>query len=150
MYIKLNNGVPEQYSIWQLRKDNPNVSFPKDPPVELLEGWNVYPYTVADKPTYNHDTQYILNDTWRQVNNSWIKDWTIHDHAPEELSERIRERRNVLLQESDWVVTKAVEQNAADSLGIQVPVVWLDYRQALRDIPQQTGFPDSVTWPQKP
>ena len=68
----------------------------------------------------------------------------------EQLSKRIRERRNVLLQESDWVVTKAVEQNAADSLGIQVPVVWLDYRQALRDIPQQTGFPHSVTWPQKP
>jgi len=24
------------------------------------------------------------------------------------------------------------------------------YRQALRDVPQQAGFPDDVTWPMKP
>lgn len=27
---------------------------------------------------------------------------------------------------------------------------WLDYRQALLDIPQQEGFPDNVIWPTKP
>jgi len=27
---------------------------------------------------------------------------------------------------------------------------WLDYRQALRDIPQQKGFPFDVVWPEKP
>jgi hypothetical protein len=26
----------------------------------------------------------------------------------------------------------------------------LDYRQALRDLPSQAGFPNSVTWPTKP
>ena len=62
----------------------------------------------------------------------------------------IREERDKLLAESDWVVTKAVEQNAQDGLGVQIPVVWLDYRQALRDIPQQPGFPDNVTWPTAP
>lgn len=27
---------------------------------------------------------------------------------------------------------------------------WADYRQALLDVPQQTGFPRSITWPSKP
>lgn len=66
------------------------------------------------------------------------------------VSAEVRKKRDALLAASDWVVTKAVEQNAVDGLGIQVPMVWIDYRQALRDIPQQAGFPHSVTWPQEP
>ena len=62
----------------------------------------------------------------------------------------IRTQRDKLLAESDWVVTKAIERNAQDGLGVQIPVVWLDYRQALRDIPQQAGFPENVTWPEEP
>ena len=66
------------------------------------------------------------------------------------LAVQVRAHRDALLAESDWVVTKAIEQNAQDGLGVQIPVVWLDYRQALRDIPQQPGFPDNVTWPTAP
>ena len=65
-------------------------------------------------------------------------------------SAQVRAHRDALLAESDWVVTKAIEQNAQDGLGVQIPVVWLDYRQALRDIPQQPGFPGNVTWPTAP
>jgi hypothetical protein len=68
----------------------------------------------------------------------------------DEVSKAVRDRRDAFLAESDWVVTKAIEQNAMDGLGVQIPVVWLDYRQALRDIPQQPGFPDNVTWPTAP
>lgn len=76
-------------------------------------------------------------------------------HTQEELqnivfSREIRSKRDRLLAESDWVTVKAVDQNAQDNLGIQVPQVWLDYRQALRDITSQSGFPNNVTWPTKP
>jgi len=27
---------------------------------------------------------------------------------------------------------------------------WKDYCQALRDVPAQSGFPDTVVWPEKP
>jgi len=27
---------------------------------------------------------------------------------------------------------------------------WADYRQALRDVPQQIGFPGDIVWPSKP
>ena len=31
-----------------------------------------------------------------------------------------------------------------------VPEDWRTYRQALRDVPAQSGFPDNITWPTEP
>lgn len=58
-----------------------------------------------------------------------------------ERGEAIRRNRNQMLTESDWT-------QLADS-----PVdktAWATYRQELRDVPTQTGFPWTVTWPEKP
>ena len=33
---------------------------------------------------------------------------------------------------------------------VQMKDGWADYRQALRDIPQQSGFPGDIDWPVKP
>ena len=54
----------------------------------------------------------------------------------------IRQQRNSLLTASDWTQAADVPQATKD--------LWATYRQALRDIPQQAGFPTNVTWPQKP
>jgi hypothetical protein len=56
----------------------------------------------------------------------------------------IRTKRDKFLAESDWVVTRAKE------LGQDVPREWFDYRSDLRGIPEQEGFPSSITWPDKP
>jgi len=69
---------------------------------------------------------------------------------PEQVAKQIREERDKKLIESDWVTVKAVDQNVQDSLGIQIPQVWLDYRQALRDISDQDGFPLDIIWPEQP
>ena len=53
----------------------------------------------------------------------------------------IRQRRNTLLSESDWT---QVADAPVDQAG------WATYRQALRDITTQEGFPNLVTWPDKP
>ena len=55
-----------------------------------------------------------------------------------------REQRRKLLEQSDWVVTKAAESSSA------VSSEWITYRQALRDIPSQSEFPASIDWPTKP
>ena len=57
----------------------------------------------------------------------------------------IRERRNIELTESDWVVIKAKEEHANASIDSS----WIDYRTALRDITKQSD-PDDITWPTKP
>ena len=59
-------------------------------------------------------------------------------------SENIRAHRGYLLQETDWVVAKSYEA------GEPVPAAWASYRQALRDITGQAGFPYEVIWPTKP
>jgi len=60
--------------------------------------------------------------------------------------------KDFLLAESDWVTIKAVDQNAQDNLGIQIPQVWLDYRQALRDLTDHENWPNLADddWPVKP
>jgi len=53
----------------------------------------------------------------------------------------VRAQRDSLLAACDWtqVADAPVDQ-----------VAWSTYRQALRDLPDQAGFPDNVTWPTKP
>ena len=51
-----------------------------------------------------------------------------------------RMKRDDLLAETDWWAV-------ADRTMTQAEI---DYRQALRDVPQQAGFPENITWPTKP
>ena len=54
----------------------------------------------------------------------------------------VRATRDTKLAESDWTQARDVTlANDAD---------WQAYRQALRDVPTQEGFPWSVTWPEQP
>lgn len=68
---------------------------------------------------------------------SWIKS----DPDLKSLGFQVRIKRDKLLSDSDWTqVTDApVDQ-----------VAWATYRQELRDIPTQEGFPADITWPTKP
>ena len=61
--------------------------------------------------------------------------------ADDRAAAEIRTERDVKLTESDWtqVVDAPVDQAA-----------WATYRQSLRDIPDQAGFPNEVNWPDKP
>jgi hypothetical protein len=59
MYVKNTNGQPETYSIGQLRRDNPNTSFPKRPSDELLAGWGIYPLTPTPQPEYDTIHEYL-------------------------------------------------------------------------------------------
>ncbi len=56
---------------------------------------------------------------------------------------RVRSQRDILLNETDWIVTKATETETS------VSSAWKSYRQALRDVPSQSD-PDNITWPTKP
>ena len=55
----------------------------------------------------------------------------------------VRNQRNSLLAQTDWVVTKASETGVAET------DAWKTYRQALRDITTQSD-PTNITWPTKP
>ncbi len=63
------------------------------------------------------------------------------DPEPEPLSlaQTVRAKRNQLLVESDSM-----------ALADRITDAWRTYRQALRAVPAQAGFPTDVTWPVEP
>ena len=66
----------------------------------------------------------------------------IETQLAEELAIEVRSERDRLLIETDWTQGRdVVLSNDAE---------WKTYRQALRDLSSQSGFPSNVTWPTKP
>lgn len=55
-----------------------------------------------------------------------------------------RHERNNLLAATDWWVARATET------GVPMTQEQMDYRQALRDVPTQEGFPNDIVWPELP
>lgn len=60
----------------------------------------------------------------------------------EEQSAIVREQRDRLLAETDWTQAADIPQATKDK--------WAPFRQALRDVPDQAGFPFEIVWPVKP
>ena len=54
--------------------------------------------------------------------------------------ETIRGLRDMLINATDWWATSDRTMTAEQTA----------YRQALRDVPDQAGFPTNITWPTKP
>ena len=58
-----------------------------------------------------------------------------------EQAENVRTSRTQMLKDTDWT---QIADSTADK------TAWATYRQALRDIPAQSGFPWTITWPETP
>lgn len=78
---------------------------------------------------------YDLDDGWKGV------ELSLAALPHEVISADVRIRRDQLLSSSDWT-------QAADAPVDKV--AWATYRDALRNIPQQAGFPTDIAWPTKP
>jgi hypothetical protein len=61
-----------------------------------------------------------------------------------EQAKSVRTQRDAKLAECDWRVIKALESN------IPQDFAWAAYRQALRDMTKQSGFPWTIDWPTQP
>lgn len=71
----------------------------------------------------------------------WIISASVMDTADK--AKDARDRRNALLSASDWT------QLPNAPLSAEEKARWEQYRQHLRDIPKQSGFPTVIDW-QKP
>ena len=171
MHVKLTNGQPSQfpYSVGQFRRDNPQTSFPKVIPDEMLKRHFVHPVIELSKPTFDPLVQTLNRDelphkevirlkteedatdpTTGEVDqaqvgqpiygNRWFIGYTVDNKPQDQAEDAVRNQRNRLLSETDWM---ALSDNT-------MTPEWASYRQALRDITEQTGFPFSVIWPTKP
>ena len=87
MYVKALNNVAETYpySIGDLRRDNPNTSFPKNPPDTLLADWDMHIVTVVNDPTYDPRTHKIVNDALPTlVNGAWLLNKSVVEMTQDE------------------------------------------------------------------
>ena len=62
--------------------------------------------------------------------------------ADDRAAAEVRKERDGLLDSSDWTQMPDYSSATKES--------WATYRQALRDIPDQTGFPNTIDWPTSP
>jgi hypothetical protein len=139
--IKVINGQLKPYTEAAFRADNSHTVYGRVVPAKHLNAQGVYRVRTLGEPEVPVGFK-AVRDTFPSLNeyNEWVLGWTL---AP--LNEQeARNLRDKMLDDSDWVVARAFEA------GGSVAPAWVDYRQKLRDIPQQSGFPRSVEWPTKP
>ena len=125
----------------------PNTSFTDAGPTpDFMEQHGCYPVTVWR----DHDqaTQKLVA-TEPYLENGWVCTVTVEDLSDEEIQAKIdhqagkiRNQRNAMLLQSDWTQGKDIPD--------AVSTPWAAYREELRNLPDQPGFPEIITWPTPP
>lgn len=125
-----------------------NVSFPQVMSDSDLLAVGVYPVTILPTPDHNRATHGVRPQTIVGDVPTFIQDWEVYELSAGEIdtlttaeSAKLRQERNQKLSASDWTVLPDTPLDAAQ---------WTTYRQALRDVPSQPGFPFEVQWPTPP
>ena len=149
----------------QIRSMHPNVSLPKVWNANVNETLGIDPVIASPKPDPSGDYKVVVrNGVEQDANGNWVHAWTENDM----FQEYTDDDDNVVTVQ-DQIDAKVAADNAAleateratrddllkatDHYGLSdVPMTdaMAAYRQALRDVPQQAGFPQTITWPTKP
>jgi len=87
-------------------------------------------------------------DGVQQIDGKWYTKHSVADLEQDakdaldaQQAQSVRTQRNTLLADSDWTQVADAPVNQA---------AWATYRQALRDVTAQSGFPWGVAWPEMP
>lgn len=173
MFAKITNGTVDQYpyTVGDLRRDNPNVSFPKNVSQGVMQKYGMYPVGYQAEPDYDPLTHRIQHSNLpeREVTGYYTADdapvpdmvgdpiysgrWVITKtavaltadqiaDATAAKSKEVRKDRDTRLAATDFYALTDVTMNAAMTT----------YRQELRDITSHANFPylNADDWPTKP
>jgi hypothetical protein len=148
----------------EIRKLNPNVSLPKVWNENVYEALGIDPVFEAPKPDTTGDYRVVVRDGAEQdANSNWVQKWAERDmfsdttedgvtttkaeheaayqaRLDEDAAKAVRAERDQKLKDTDWMGMSDVTMSTE----------WATYRQALRDVPSQAGFPNTITWPSEP
>jgi len=151
----------------EIRALNKNVSIPKVWNADVCASLNIDPVLEAPKPEASGAYKQVVRNGAVQDGDNWVQAWSVvdmfsdttedgvtttkaeHEAAYQsrldtEAAASVRAQRDQLLAECDWVTIRARE------LGQSIPEDWYTYRGDLRQVPEQSGFPHDVTFPEKP
>ena len=144
----------------------PNTSFPKPMTVEVYESFGYDSVLNGPAATVTAPYEVSQESGIEEVDGKWFTKFIVGPVFTDtkdddgntvtaatneaaykakidaDAADRVRTDRDTKLTDCDWTQTN-------DS-PVKAESTWTTYRQALRDVPTQAGFPHTVTWPTKP
>jgi hypothetical protein len=150
MLIKIENGEPTGNPVIEenFRQLYPNVVFPLIFTNEIVQPYGYAMYDFSQIPTLGKYEKAIEGAPAKDGYGIYRQNWVIVPMTEEEKAAvdaadvaLARFVRNEKLARSDWTQLLDAPVDRA---------TWAAYRQALRDAPQQSGFPHNVVWPETP
>ena len=152
-YAIVEDGAVTQYPIdlRHLRAAYPSTAFCLPLEAQDLSDFNAYPVETTTKPTINALTHKIEEGTPAFSDGAWRQVWNVVELTDDEIQDinlaasiEVRAERDKKLTDTDWT------QIPNNALSDESKTAWATYRQSLRDITADSGFPHSITWPDQP
>ena len=161
LFVEVATGTPKTKV--QLRQENKHMSLPETWTDATLAALGVVRVTTVAKPDVG-EWQVAVKDGVEQVDGVWQEKWV----TQEMFAEYINDDGTVVTVQAqidakvaaDNAALEATERATRDNLlkatdhyglsDVAMTEAMTAYRQALRDVPQQEGFPQTITWPTKP
>jgi hypothetical protein len=129
----------------QVVKANPNTSFALPFSDATLASLNLVRLTDDTKPAYDPATEKVIEDVIEVRDGVAYQTFSIIDRTPEAIAnELIGKRANVRIQRNDKLAKTDWAVLPDSPLSTDDKAVYENYRNALRDVPAQAGFPDNA------
>ena len=134
--IKMVDGVARAYSTAAFRADNKHTVYGASISSRHLVAQDVHRVRAGVKPAEAVGFKIVQDGFPTLVDGAWVQGYVsvVLD------ADEARVVRNKLLENTDYMGLSDYPAKASE----------LEYRQALRDVPQQAGFPKTHAWPNKP
>lgn len=164
MYAKIENGQVVSYPLSEgdVRAAHPHASLPAE-----LQLYPPAGYVFVERSGMPNESEYkvviettpvLVDDTWRQtfaLEDRYTADELVAYEANKlELKwNALRSDREAKLVDSEFIVQRHRDQKDAGlptSISDAEFQLWLKYRQALRDLPNNTTDIDNIIWPARP
>lgn len=148
-YVQARGGIFERHvhDVEPTQWDENNYCFARNLSADRAEMLGVYKLKIVTPPYFDIATQKRVEKDAVLIDGQWTQVYAVEDMTPEEAQTRYdewaikaRTLRDKLLEDTDWT---ALSDRT-------MPPEMATYRQALRDITTQDGFPYAVEWPLKP
>ena len=165
LFVDLATGQPKTKV--QIKQENKHMSLPESWTDATLEALGVARVTKTTAPDVG-EWQVAVKDGVEQVDGVWQEKWVTQEMFTE-YTETDEDGVETTVTVQDQIDAKVAADNAAleateratrddllkatDHYGlsdVSMTEAMTAYRQALRDVPQQEGFPNTITWPTKP
>jgi hypothetical protein len=157
MFAKIEDGkvIKFPYTFGDLRKDNPNVSFPKTISKAAMDHFGMVAVSVGERPVVGPCQKPKLDEVPTFVDGEWVAGYTAVDmfstkaeevayiaKLDEQAAIENRSKRNTLLAETDYMALSDVVMS--DEM--------VAYRSALRGVSAHANWPNlkDADWPVKP